>query len=502
VSLCLVFTLVSSATADIFRWDNGRIIPGTAGIVPRPGVLLDFKELSFADLSDHNLQGASFRNANLSGADLSRSRLAGSDLTRVNLSNAKLAGTDLAFSVLDFAELRDANFLGASFSGTSMVRASLAGSDLSGATISSSDLTGADFTGATIAGATFLDNVAFTTAQLYSTASYQSGELAGIALHNPANLVFAGHDLTGAAFAGNLENIDFSGANLTNATFSPRSATWHNVDLSAADLRGAQGVQAGGRNAILDDGQVLGLALLESDAFVLRDYDGDPARSMAPMPIKVQQELTLEQGSLLRMEFDKDPWDSMITFTPGIPVALGGTLELDFSPQVNATPQVGRSIKLFDWSGVEPLGDLEVTSQYIWDMSSLYTTGEVRLTGAGIRGDYNANQVVDQGDLNLVLQNWGSDAAVLPIRWVNDLPIGAIDQEELDLVLVHWGRTTLAPTGVPEPTSLALLCCASLAIWAHRRHRLVHRHFRLPAERSNSFIQATSARVRDGRSRA
>jgi cyclophilin family peptidyl-prolyl cis-trans isomerase len=78
-----------------------------------------------------------------------------------------------------------------------------------------------------------------------------------------------------------------------------------------------------------------------------------------------------------------------------------------------------------------------------------------------LRGDYNANGTVEQGDLDLVLLNWGDDALPLPLGWVNDLPSGAIDQNELDGVLLNWGEggasgSAQAPAGVPEPRAVVL----------------------------------------------
>ena len=37
----------------------------------------------------------------------------------------------------------------------------------------------------------------------------------------------------------------------------------------------------------------------------------------------------MDATGTLRLVFDADPWDSTISFAPGIPVARGGTLELD-----------------------------------------------------------------------------------------------------------------------------------------------------------------------------
>ena len=85
-------------------------------------------------------------------------------------------------------------------------------------------------------------------------------------------------------------------------------------------------------------------------------------------------------GGTLRMVFEADAWDSTISFAPGIPVTLGGTLELTFADDVNLASQVGRTFDLFDWTGVNPTGAFAISSPYAWDLSNLYTTGEVTLT--------------------------------------------------------------------------------------------------------------------------
>ncbi|MEM8495138.1 MAG: PEP-CTERM sorting domain-containing protein [Planctomycetota bacterium] len=81
----------------------------------------------------------------------------------------------------------------------------------------------------------------------------------------------------------------------------------------------------------------------------------------------------------------------------------------------------------------------------------------------GLIGDYNDNGQVEQGDLNLVLNNWGT--ATTPAEWVNfrGLDGGTIgslvDQAELNLVLNNWG-SSIAPSfvgsAIPEPASMGL----------------------------------------------
>jgi hypothetical protein len=47
---------------------------------------------------------------------------------------------------------------------------------------------------------------------------------------------------------------------------------------------------------------------------------------------------------------------------------------------VNLPSLVGRTFDLFDWTGVTPTGTFAVSSPYTWNLSNLYTAGEVTLT--------------------------------------------------------------------------------------------------------------------------
>ncbi len=91
-----------------------------------------------------------------------------------------------------------------------------------------------------------------------------------------------------------------------------------------------------------------------------------------------------------------------------------------------------------------------------------------------LAGDYDDSGQVEQGDLDLVLQNWGLDTATagVPTGWVNDLSFGLIDQAELDGVLLNWGNTA-APAfgraGVPEPAAFGGVCGLAGAGFGRRR---------------------------------
>jgi hypothetical protein len=84
------------------------------------------------------------------------------------------------------------------------------------------------------------------------------------------------------------------------------------------------------------------------------------------------------------------------------------------------------------------------------------------LTLSSIAGDFDGSGIVGQGDLNLVLGNWGRNTASagVPSGWVNEQPGGVIGQEALNAVLQNWGSdgpASLDGFNVPEPSGLLSL---------------------------------------------
>jgi uncharacterized protein YjbI with pentapeptide repeats/CubicO group peptidase (beta-lactamase class C family) len=397
-SFLSVGILVNAAEADIFQWEyinpadpsqgkqqSTTLAPDGAGVDAVPGAYLWFRNLTMAYLIGADVQNASFVGATLTGADFTSAEVRGANFGRGRDCGAygcyPSIGTGIIVAQLySTASYQAHELTGIGLFGNDLSGANFAGQNLTNGDFGGAELTGADFTGAEVRGANFVAGTCspgfgcsffgtgMTLAQLYSTGSYQA--------HDLRRINFGWNDLTDG---------NFVCQNLTNANFT--YAYLSGADFSAADARGAFGLvadEAITANFIWPDGHMDGLDLDPGALLVVRDYDGiqysPPIDPIPPIPITIDQHLTMAPGGTLRMVFEADDWDSTISFAPGIPVTLGGTLELTFSDDVNPASQVGRTFDLFDWTGVTPTGAFAISSPYAWDLSNLYTTGEVTLT--------------------------------------------------------------------------------------------------------------------------
>ena len=92
-------------------------------------------------------------------------------------------------------------------------------------------------------------------------------------------------------------------------------------------------------------------------------------------------------------------------------MVLGGTLELLIDEDVHPATLAGATFQVFDWDGVTRFGEFDsilVDSAAEWDLSNLYTTGEVTVTSPIMDGDFDVDGDVDMADLML----WQSDHGV------------------------------------------------------------------------------------------
>jgi hypothetical protein len=178
----------------------------------------------------------------------------------------------------------------------------------------------------------------------------------------------------------------------------------------------------------------------------------------------------MANGGVLRMVFEADAWDSTISFVEGIAVDLGGTLELAFASDVELASQVGRTFQLFDWGGVTPAGLFEtIESDYVWDLSQLYASGDVTLVALSpaSTGDYNGDGDIDGLDYELWRGQYG--AAVSPGIGADGNGDGFVNAADYTV----W-RDALAATAqasskaAPEPASIVMSLLSAAVLMSVR----------------------------------
>jgi uncharacterized protein YjbI with pentapeptide repeats len=345
---------------------------------------LEGASFNFSDITNTNFSGANVRDASFhahnfdsltqsqlySTASYQEKDLAGIGFMVANLSGWDLSGQNLTFAFMDSCDVSNVDFENA---------------NLTYAVFDFSSVHGTSFKNANIHGASFWFAMGLTAEQLYESNSYQMRDLGSLGLYgiNIQGWDFMGQEMALSIFEeADLSNANFKGANLVNSSF--RVATLVQTNLVAADLRGSSGVnltQALASNLIRPDGTIEGLILAAGEDLVIRDHDGTiySQAPSGPIAVHVQEQFKIDDQASLRLLFDEDHWDSVISFAHGIPVQFDGILKLDFATGTNVRNQVGRTFRAFDWSGVDLLGAPTVASPYHWDLSNLYTTGEFTL---------------------------------------------------------------------------------------------------------------------------
>lgn len=323
----------------------------------------------------------SYKERDIEGVGLAGRLLTGFDLSGFNLSSVDFTGATLAEVPMQDARVAGTRFTQTTANGFSKEQLYATKNwqekDLSGIHLDKNDLTGWDFSGQNLSGATFassrltgatFDNaiVRFTDfgassiggPQFYATKSYRDRDLRGVGLSNI--------DLQGGYFYGQtMTDVDF--------TNSPLGRT----EFSLADLRGAKGFNPVAttcrRSTILPDGTVEGLTLYASEILIVRNH---------PTAVRIRQSMSLSEDSAIQFILSEN-WASPIILDSDISAVLAGALQLQFDEEASIDALTGTTFLLFDWNGA--LGEYQRFAAVIslpgveWDLSRLYTTGEVTL---------------------------------------------------------------------------------------------------------------------------
>ncbi len=301
---------IQLSSNDLKSWDfTGQQMPrANFGSAQLDGAVFTDAIITSADFSGSNLTDAqlyatsSYKNRQLDGMQLNAMDMAGWDFSGQSLVRARFTRAELSGAVFDNANLTNVSFGGPAFDVQSDV--SFRGANLTSATLPTNGRwERADFTGANLEGAQldhngFVDskfddavirgaemnsifNFGFTLDNLYSTASYKSGDLSGIQVQfgdltgadfqgvdlsgaRLARLTLDGADFRGATIVGasigaSLEGTDFRGANLTDTFLSYDPVSF--IDFRGANLTGASFERTSLVNADLTDATVFGTRL-------------------------------------------------------------------------------------------------------------------------------------------------------------------------------------------------------------------------------------------------
>jgi hypothetical protein len=293
--------------------------------------------------------------------------------------------------------------------------------------------------------------------------------------------------VTGANLSqANLNNANFSGVQYCDefglCDIAP-GANLTNANLSGADARGANFqyatlTGANTANLIQSDGHIAGLDLTAGKRLLVRDYDGNPAASppIEPLPIVVEDHLTMDATGTLHLILEADAWNSTISFAPGIPVTLGGTLHVTFADGVSLSQQIGRAFDLFDWTGVNPTGTFDVQSPHEWDLSKLYSSGEVTfLADEGLAGDFNNDGSTDSADYLL----WRKGLGTTYTQAAYNVWRANFGRKAGSGAAADWAPPEAwSSSAIPEPTAFATTCMAALCLAHVAAARYVIRHGR------------------------
>ncbi|MEM8494083.1 MAG: hypothetical protein AAF663_01695 [Planctomycetota bacterium] len=122
---------------------------------------------------------------------------------------------------------------------------------------------------------------------------------------------------------------------------------------------------------------------------------------------------------------------------------------------------------------LQDTSELDIDFSFLIDGVAIEADLSQVLVPLPLPGDFDNSGAVEQGDLNLVLNNWGQDA---PFEANGDpFLTPTVDQEELNRVLNNWGSSvapSFAGLEVPEPAAGLAVLVGLFALRSRSRRRI------------------------------
>jgi len=302
---------------------------------------------------------------------------------------------------------------------------------------------------------------------------------------DPGTLVATSTEGTFVAGAGNITTFNFGGETLSNNTVYGFTYT------------DGLGTRIGARTGLTDASAIANGTLFSGGAQVFGNAFDTAMRITTGAPIARGINVNIDTGSVT-MFGHPDPLEvTGYTLKSSLGQLVPGNLNSLESQGIGdpaMTPNDGIGFEVLGTPDAMEIAEGDQTGFTVFDDNTSYSLGNIfntstpaanrdleilfsttgspfvgsvnYVTGGPLTGDYDASGLVGQGDLDLVLLNWGQNSPPVPGGWINDQPSGLIGQTSLDKVLLNWGSTALTSnvSAVPEPNTILLVLFGGILV--------------------------------------